>query len=107
MTDLISSLADSIVALINSKPQSPTKAEVEELLAHWLLAIDHETARYKFPGESPNAKQARQQQWERAVNGPLMPLPYKEPSPELMQLLRLMQDADALASYLGFLGRKP
>lgn len=32
MTDLISSLADSIVALINSKPQSPTKDEVESLL---------------------------------------------------------------------------
>ncbi len=32
MTDLISSLADSILALINSKPQSPTKAEIEELL---------------------------------------------------------------------------
>lgn len=32
MTDLLSSLADSIVALINAKPQSPTKAEVEEVL---------------------------------------------------------------------------
>ncbi len=31
MTDLISSLADSILALINSKPQSPTKAEIEEV----------------------------------------------------------------------------
>lgn len=32
MTDLISSLADSIVALINAKPQSPTKAEVEAVV---------------------------------------------------------------------------
>jgi hypothetical protein len=31
MTDLISSLADSILALVNSKPQTPTKDEVEIL----------------------------------------------------------------------------
>ncbi len=31
MTDLISSLADSILDLINAKPQSPTKAEIEEV----------------------------------------------------------------------------
>lgn len=36
MTDLISSLADSIIALINSKPASPTKEEVEGVLRHML-----------------------------------------------------------------------
>ncbi len=32
MTDLISSLADSIIALINSKPASPTKEEVASVV---------------------------------------------------------------------------
>jgi hypothetical protein len=32
MTDLISDLADQIIALINSKPASPTKQEVETVL---------------------------------------------------------------------------
>ncbi len=41
MTDLISSLADSIVALINASPRSPTKAEIEDVLlkCHALLAV--------------------------------------------------------------------
>jgi hypothetical protein len=30
MTDLVSTLADQIMALINAKPRSPTKAEIEE-----------------------------------------------------------------------------
>lgn len=41
MTDLISSLADSIIALINAKPQSPAKAEVDEVLRKPLtMAMD-------------------------------------------------------------------
>lgn len=33
MTDLVSSLADSILALINAKPRSPTKDEIVEVLS--------------------------------------------------------------------------
>lgn len=32
MTDLISSLADSIVGLINASPRSPTKEQIEEVI---------------------------------------------------------------------------
>lgn len=32
MSDLISTLADQLLALINSKPQSPSKAEIEDLI---------------------------------------------------------------------------
>ncbi len=36
MTDLISQLADSIIALINEKPQSPRKEEIEEVVKPWV-----------------------------------------------------------------------
>lgn len=32
MTDLISTLSDQLLALINSKPQSPSKAEIEGVI---------------------------------------------------------------------------
>jgi hypothetical protein len=34
---MISSIADAIIALINSKPQSPTKAEIEEVLNEHMI----------------------------------------------------------------------
>jgi hypothetical protein len=37
MTDLVSTLADQIMALINAKPRSPTKAEIEAVV---LMALE-------------------------------------------------------------------
>ena len=43
MNDLISTLADQLLALINSKPQSPSKAEIEGLIRAPLTTLvdDH------------------------------------------------------------------
>lgn len=55
MSDLISSLADSILALINAKPQSPTKDEVARLLQSYLFVEDEGRALYKLPGQTCKA----------------------------------------------------
>ena len=39
MTDLTSKLADDILALINAKPRSPTKEEVEQVLRPLIDAL--------------------------------------------------------------------
>ena len=70
MTDLISSLADSIVALINTKPRSPTKAEIEEVLQHYLFVMDAGTALYKLPGrrcEAPDPTELNEASLLRAM----------------------------------------
>lgn len=42
MSDLISTLADQIVALINTSPRSPTKAQIEEVLKPFMdTAVAH------------------------------------------------------------------
>lgn len=51
MTDLHSRLADDILALINAKPQSPTKDEVVALLQSYLFVDGQGTALYKLPDE--------------------------------------------------------
>lgn len=96
MTDLISSLAESIVALINAKPQSPTKDEVEKELRRWVRDG-------KLSDPYAYTPPPRDMSLHEAVNSPdpyavfkwydaqpktrVMPLPHKDPSPELMQLL--------------------
>jgi hypothetical protein len=39
MTDLISGLADAILACINAQPRTPTKAEIEAVLDPWITTI--------------------------------------------------------------------
>lgn len=57
MSDLITQLADAIVAINNASSRLPTKAEIEEVLRLGMTFEQREA---------------------------LMPLPYKEPSPEFM-----------------------
>ena len=40
MTDLISKLADDLLALINAQPRSPTKEEIEELIRDRVMRWD-------------------------------------------------------------------
>src|ERR1700680_2946434 len=67
MTDLISQLADAIIALINAKPQSPTNEEVAKLLCGYLLVEGGNICRYKFPGISPDALEAHNREWDQFI----------------------------------------
>lgn len=70
MTDLINSLADSIIALINANPRSPTKEEIATLLGEHLFVQDSGTALYKLPGKHCE-----------------LPPPCALPSTELMEIM--------------------
>lgn len=49
MSDPISTLADQLLALINSKPQSPSKAEIEELIRAPLTMLVYEHHHRSLP----------------------------------------------------------
>jgi len=51
VTDLINSLADDILTLINANPRSPTKDEIAALLGEYLFVQDSGSALYKLPGK--------------------------------------------------------
>ena len=100
MTDLIASLAESIVALINAKPQSPTKDEVEAVVREH---VEQSVMRIKAdadvlashpvmhiaPGHVVWSAQNDFTDWtpDPTAGSCIMPVPHKDPSPELMKLM--------------------
>lgn len=90
MTNLISELADQILTLINSKPRSPTKAEVEEVIRPVCMTLQM----------LRDADELRSYPGRRTVTMPagkeyIMPLPCKPISTEMLELIEAMRDHKA------------
>ncbi len=119
MTDLISTLADQLVALNNASPRSPTKAEIEDVLRKGdpqiaaLLRISIDSGMFaSFPGflyhGSPGTEGDADAGGITSLTVPqddrmaeIMPLPYKPLSIELAELMRLQSEAWLAAASAG------